>query len=216
MMADISIYNEVVASGIEGFSGPRQWAFFSWAAENLPCQRILMLGVYRGFDIALLAKLLLAAGREEWHIDGVDLFKDAPISDWTEEQKKKKKWQSAMGVPPPSLQASRQKLKKALGPHYGQVTLYQTSAESYLARRPEGKYDWVYIDTSHDYESTLRQIDLSIPVVKQGGWLAGDDFAEGPQWPTWGVPRAVKERFGEKYRLFANWVWLARKEDYLS
>lgn len=58
--------------------------------------------------------------------------------------------------------------------------------------------DVVFIDTSHAYEHTLRELDLYVPRVKPGGRVllhdteleAPDGFADGPPFP---VKKAVEE-----------------------
>ncbi len=52
----------------------------------------------------------------------------------------------------------------------------------------------VFIDGEHDYENCKADIAVWLPKVRSGGLLAGHDFTDG--FP--GVPRAVREAFGDK------------------
>jgi hypothetical protein len=53
--------------------------------------------------------------------------------------------------------------------------------------------DWAYVDTSHDYEHTMRELELLQAKVKPGGLIAGDDWLPEPEHPHHGVCRAVRE-----------------------
>ena len=48
--------------------------------------------------------------------------------------------------------------------------------------------DFVYIDSSHTYEATRKEIELYWPKLKVGGILAGHDYCNGPD-----IQRAVQE-----------------------
>ena len=51
-------------------------------------------------------------------------------------------------------------------------------------------FDWVYLDTNHDYESTVEQLKICRQLVKNNGLITGDDY-DLKHWP--GVVRAVDE-----------------------
>lgn len=53
--------------------------------------------------------------------------------------------------------------------------------------------DWVYLDASHKYEPTLRELLAASEVVKEDGVIAGDDFAINPESIHHGVFQAVHE-----------------------
>jgi len=61
----------------------------------------------------------------------------------------------------------------------------------------ENYFDWIYLDTSHDYESTVNQLEMCRIIVKKGGLLTGDDY-DSKHWP--GVVQAVDE-FAKHYKL---------------
>ena len=66
-----------------------------------------------------------------------------------------------------------------------------------------GKFDIVWIDADHSYESVARDIDLYCNKVKPGGIICGHDY----DWPE--VHRAVHERF-DNVESHADDVWLVR------
>jgi len=66
-----------------------------------------------------------------------------------------------------------------------------TVEDAYSDNRIESDYfDWVYLDTNHDYESMTRQLVICQNIVKKNGLITGDDY-DPPHWP--GVVRAVDE-----------------------
>jgi hypothetical protein len=56
-------------------------------------------------------------------------------------------------------------------------------------------FDWVYIDTSHDYRTTKLELEKYSKKVKEGGIIAGHDYAMGNWLKTYkyGVIEAVHE-----------------------
>ena len=65
------------------------------------------------------------------------------------------------------------------------------------------KFDIVWIDADHSYESVARDIDLYHNKVRGGGIICGHDY----DWPE--VHRAVHERF-DNVESHADDVWLVR------
>ncbi|WP_425236744.1 class I SAM-dependent methyltransferase [Ulvibacterium sp.] len=56
-------------------------------------------------------------------------------------------------------------------------------------------FDWVYIDTSHSYKTTINELELYSKKVKEGGVIAGHDYIIG-NWDglvRYGVIEAVYE-----------------------
>lgn len=61
----------------------------------------------------------------------------------------------------------------------GQVRVVRKRSEAALAEFPDGYLDWVYIDTTHLYAQTLKELELSRQKVKEGGLIAGHDYCVG-------------------------------------
>ena len=76
------------------------------------------------------------------------------------------------------------------------VRIYRGSGEHFLSLIPDEYLDFIYIDSSHCYEDTKKEIELSKRKVKRGGFICGHDYT--PQFP--GVIQAVDE-FCKKYNL---------------
>lgn len=60
---------------------------------------------------------------------------------------------------------------------------------------PENYFDWVYIDTGHDYELTRDELEEYSKKLKPGGYLAGHDFTRWNRlgFSRFGVVEAVSE-----------------------
>jgi hypothetical protein len=54
--------------------------------------------------------------------------------------------------------------------------------------------DWAYIDSSHQYEHTVKELDVLESKVKPEGIIAGDDWRPDPAHRHHGVCKAVSER----------------------
>jgi predicted O-methyltransferase YrrM len=67
--------------------------------------------------------------------------------------------------------------------------------------------DVVFIDMEHTYNAVKKDIELWLPKVKSGGYIAGHDYCKG--WE--GVMRAVDEKFRDKITVDQN-CWIYRKE----
>jgi uncharacterized Rossmann fold enzyme len=58
----------------------------------------------------------------------------------------------------------------------------------------DASLDCVFIDADHSYEGCRRDIEAWLPKVKPGGLICGHDY-DHPEFPDWGVKRAVDEWF---------------------
>lgn len=183
-----------------GWSSEVHWGFFNQVFTKVPTiQKICILGVYFGRDTAYMATILRHLGRGDFHITGVDKFSDAPCADWAPEQRGKS-WEEAGFGPAPQLEVTRANLE-ALG-LMDQVTLHAAAAEDFLDAT-NAVFDFIYVDTSHDYVTTRDTILRALPRLAPQGLIAGDDFSDEG---TWGVARAVRE-LCPSVRVFGNWIW---------
>ncbi len=58
---------------------------------------------------------------------------------------------------------------------------------------PDEYFDWVYIDSSHDYEHTKKELEILNNKVKKGGIISGDDWRNDTSHVHYGVYKAVQE-----------------------
>jgi Methyltransferase domain len=75
----------------------------------------------------------------------------------------------------------------------GRVQVIPQFATEFLASVPSGQLDWVYLDASHEYATTLAEIHLALNAIKHGGFLIGDDYDPNPSSFQHGVFLAVNE-----------------------
>jgi len=193
-----------------GYSGRRHWSFWSHLLKTRKPRKLLILGVYFGRDIAFLLELQKQY-QTSLAITGVDKFEDKFCDDWPEETRKKS-WAEAGFGPAPSIQAAMDNLRR-LGHSLNGVQLVRARAEDFL-RSTTDFYDFIYIDTAHDYESTVELIGLAVARLAPGGRMGGDDYSDQG---TWGVARAVKACFAKHYLFKTNsQIWYAEPQDWLA
>ena len=189
-----------------GYSTEDHWKSFRRVLGARPIRKLCILGVYYARDVAYLASILESLGRSDYHITGIDKFDDSACEDWPDD-KKGLSWQEAGFGSAPALARARSNLEE-LGLD-DKVTLLQGLGEEYLDGT-DASFDLIYIDTSHDYETTRRSIAAAVPRVAVGGMIGGDDFSDEG---AWGVARAVRGCF-EQFELDANWIWWAEVSAY--
>ncbi|MEM4167632.1 MAG: class I SAM-dependent methyltransferase [Candidatus Caldarchaeum sp.] len=81
------------------------------------------------------------------------------------------------------------------------VRIVRGLIEDVLPIFKENSFDWIYIDAGHKYEMVKRHLELSYPLVKPGGYIAGHDYLNTePFVHLVGVKKAVDE-FCEKNNL---------------
>jgi SAM-dependent methyltransferase len=78
----------------------------------------------------------------------------------------------------------------------GQVLIHRGDSHTVCEQFEDQYFDWIYIDGNHLYEFAIRDLRLYHRKVKPGGFLTGDDYAEGGWWQG-GVKKAVDEFVAE-------------------
>lgn len=74
-----------------------------------------------------------------------------------------------------------------------QVEVVVDFAIPFLTSMPDGHFDFLYVDASHEYAATLAELRAACPKLKRGGFLFGDDYDPNPSSKQHGVFRAVNE-----------------------
>jgi hypothetical protein len=77
----------------------------------------------------------------------------------------------------------------------GNVQLHRGYSTEKAADFPSAYFDWIYIDTTHTYQTTFEELRAYAPKMKPGGIMAGHDFING-NWMSgfrYGVREAVHE-----------------------
>jgi hypothetical protein len=193
---------DAIRQSVPGYSEGVHYAFFKHLIRCADIKRLLILGVYHGRDIAYLIDNARALARP-LQVVGVDKFSDDFCADWPKERQALN-WQRAGFGTPPSFAAAQAHLAR-LG-FADSVTVIQQRDEDFLAACSE-RFDAIYIDTSHDYETVARQIRQTSGLLTDDGVICGDDYSDQG---TWGVKRAVTELV-PGHVVFANWIWIGAR-----
>ncbi|MCS4434564.1 class I SAM-dependent methyltransferase [Aquiflexum gelatinilyticum] len=77
----------------------------------------------------------------------------------------------------------------------GKVEIHRGYSTEVVNDFPDKYFDWIYIDTVHDYKVTKAELELYKSKMKEGGIIAGHDFIVGEIDVPWkyGVIEAVYE-----------------------
>lgn len=77
----------------------------------------------------------------------------------------------------------------------GQIEVNRGLSTKVVDNLPDEYFDWIYIDTSHDYTTTKLELEKYSKKMKKGGVIAGHDYTMG-NWGEmykYGVIEAVHE-----------------------
>ena len=96
-----------------------------------------------------------------------------------------------------------------LAPHWGRFQILQGDSVHMSHAIADDSMDFVFIDADHSYEGCKADIEAWLPKVKSGGMIGGHDYNH-PK-PTWGVKRAVQEKFGNP-SIGKDLTWFVRVE----
>lgn len=77
-----------------------------------------------------------------------------------------------------------------------QVLIHRGDSHTVCEQFEDEYFDWIYIDGNHLYEFAIRDLRMYHRKLKPGGFLTGDDYAEGGWWQG-GVKKAVDEFVAE-------------------
>lgn len=83
---------------------------------------------------------------------------------------------------------------------------------------PDGYFDWIYLDSTHQYEHTVAELELIQKKIKVTGVICGDDWQPDFKHRHHGVFKAVNE-FCDKYQykiIYANdrnLQWFIQKQE---
>ena len=73
---------------------------------------------------------------------------------------------------------------------------------------PEKYFNWVYVDGDHSYDGVKKDLEFYYPLIKQGGYLCGDDYGLWANNPKSGVgsdggggPKPAVDEFAKRHNL---------------
>ncbi len=92
------------------------------------------------------------------------------------------------------------------------ILIIRGKSERELKKFEDNFFDWVYIDTTHSYKQTLKELELCRLKVKDSGIISGHDYCQGNinKAQAYGVVQAVNQ-FCIKF----NWefIYLTHETD---
>ena len=186
------------AARIAGWSQLFHLAFFEAVAGELPAGgAALVCGVYHGLDLSLLS-YASDLHRRELAIYGVDLFDAGPCEDWTPEQRARGTWEANGFGRPPDLEVAAANAPRAIVIRSDSVAYLETT---------DARFDFIYLDTSHDEATVTREIAAARRVLVPGGILAGDDYWQ--PGAGWGVDAAVGAALPD-HLIICNRIWISQ------
>lgn len=87
------------------------------------------------------------------------------------------------------------------------ISFNHTSFDNFFNMDGDFKYDLIYIDGNHDFNSVYKDIDMFKQKVKEGGYISGHDYNSETQ----GVEMAVKKHFPDKsVEVFSDSSWIIK------
>jgi len=86
------------------------------------------------------------------------------------------------------------------------AVIHRMDSVAAAAKFPNYFFHFVFIDADHSYEGCLRDIMAWLPKVQRGGFISGHDY-DNPDYPQFGVKRAVDEFFGSSVETGMGTTW---------
>ena len=87
----------------------------------------------------------------------------------------------------------------------GRISVIRGKSEEELEKFDNNYFDWIYIDTTHSYLQTIKELNICRLKIKNNGIIAGHDYSKGniKKGLPYGVVLAVNE-----FCLRYNWEFL--------
>lgn len=179
-------------------AGPRRW---EWLTEMIRYNLYTIgaeVGVYNGVNAA---KML--SGCPELNLFLVDRWKDIE-PDPNGERIGCENWDAEKGY--------RQAMSRVQG-YNKRITVLRGDSVKMADKVEDGSLDFVFIDADHRYAAVKADIQAWAPKVREGGVVCGHDF----DYPSLeGVRKAVEECFVDFKETGIDYVWYAKREDYVD
>ncbi|KKK86000.1 hypothetical protein LCGC14_2767640 [marine sediment metagenome] len=87
---------------------------------------------------------------------------------------------------------------------------------NFLEDLSDNVFDWIYLDSTHTYEDTLKELEVIKLKVKEEGLICGHDYTDNPKNRHAGVTKAIIEWLlkNKEYKLYLrdNYTqWIIKK-----
>lgn len=95
-----------------------------------------------------------------------------------------------------------------LASHFPALQIIRSSSLKAYSLFQDAVMDLVYIDTTHTYSDTIKEITAWLPLVRKGGVIAGHDYGTGKR-KGYAVDLAVNAFFGStNISVYDDGVWV--------
>jgi hypothetical protein len=75
----------------------------------------------------------------------------------------------------------------------GRIIFHVGDDVAYLNSFPDHYFDWIYIDSSHEFDHTMAELEAAALKVKPTGFIMGHDWHDDPSSEHLGVRKAIEE-----------------------
>lgn len=90
--------------------------------------------------------------------------------------------------------------------YWDNIQLWEDYSYNVVDEFKESSVDFIYVDGSHEYEDVKRDLELYLPLIKPGGYIAGHDYMEYFE----GCKKAVDEVVGKPDKIFRDFSWIKK------
>ena len=162
------------------------------------------LGVFRGeFSVSIIRAVTPS---ELYLVDPWDLAYGETYPDWGDYTER--------GTLP-TARALAETASRMSSQDMTRVHIVKDYSQSWLPKMPDAYFDWIYLDSTHNYDDTVKELELCRRKVKPEGVICGHDFETNPKGLHHAVFRAVTEltRKGEYELIWAgpHQQWAVRR-----
>jgi predicted O-methyltransferase YrrM len=84
------------------------------------------------------------------------------------------------------------------------ISLFKMPSSKALPLLQNGYFDFIYIDGSHDFDSVVNDIKMSLPLLKDHAIIGGHDYCDS--WP--GIQQATEMLLGGVTEIFQDSSWI--------
>ena len=198
-----------VCERVPGYSGAIHYSFWTNLVAVPDWSSLLMFGVYHGRDLSMLCEIAGDYPKRQFLFTGVDKFNDESCADWPNEVKGKTWAEAGLGKCPDYATAKAN--IEQYRPPTVKLTICKSDEMEFIATHPF-TYDFIYLDTAHDYDSVCRQVKAVKKLCHPKTILMGDDYTnKGFAGAQFEVRRAVCDSFTE-HTVFGEWIWVGHSK----
>jgi hypothetical protein len=186
------------APDYQGWGSTRE--IFKEVLLELRPRTIVEVGTWKGASAFNMADILLTNGIRDFEIICVDTWLGS-VEHWTQ----------LYGPIHPLLRNGRPTLYEQFISnvmHRGYmdwITPFPIDSinAAYTLKKLEVKPDLIYIDAGHEYASVVQDLSLYSDILREGGYLLGDDYFHPPiqkaAADTFGEDKVISKENGEKF-----------------